>query len=297
MKPFFKKISVILIISVLLTGIVSFISLKALHKSSFYKPSFLVNKVKQKQFDYIVLGASTGLTTLNTATIDSISGTNGVNLSMDDTALSSQYLMLQHFLAEGKTTKFCVLAPSAPSFNIEKQKLSDNDYRFLPFIDRDYVSKYYQEFSDDQAHILSASRWFPTVGMSYYNAELFYPGLLSLVKPDKRNRFDTKGNYTYPNRNRLSEQITSFKNVKIEFKNSYVNKIKALCEANNIQLLIYFSPMEGRKVITNTTEYSIINHSDLLTNTMYFYDTIHVNTKGRKEASERFADELYDLIH
>lgn len=297
MKTFFKKISVIILVSAVLTGFVSFVSLNALGKSSFYKPSYVVNKITNKQFDYIVLGASTGLTTLNTATIDSISETKGINLSMDDTALSSQYLMLQHFLAEGKTTKFCVLAPSATSFNIEKQQLSDNDYRFLPFVNRDYVSQYYKSFSGKQSHILSASKWLPTVGMSYYNAELFYPGLLSLLQPNKRNRFDANGNYTYPNRNRLSKEITSFKKLNVAFKNNYVLKIKALCEANNIQLLIYFSPMEDRRVITNTTEFRMINHSDLLTNTMYFYDTIHVNTKGRKEASKNFAYELIDLMH
>src|SRR5690606_22404653 len=133
------------------------------------------NTVTENNFDYIILGSSTGLTTLNTSTIDSALHTKGLNLSMDDTALSSQYLMLQHFLAEGKTTKFCVLAPSAASFDAINHDISDNDYRFLPYIHRDYVTAYFKQYTSKSARLISHSKWFPLLGVSYFNTELFYP--------------------------------------------------------------------------------------------------------------------------
>ena len=67
-----------------------------------YKNQFVKNGVKETEFDYVVLGSSTGLTTLDTKLIDEKMYTSGLNISMDDTSLSSHYLMLQYFLSLGK---------------------------------------------------------------------------------------------------------------------------------------------------------------------------------------------------
>ena len=173
MRLFLKRIAFILLIFISTSFVISYGSLWALRQSSFYKPSFLVNDITEKQFDYIVLGSSTGLATLNTKVMDSVLQTNGLNLSMDDTALSSQYLMLQHFLAQGKTTKFIILAPSASSFDANNLNLSDNDYRFLPYINTNYVSDYYGQYASQSAHLLRLSKWMPILGLSYFNVHTF----------------------------------------------------------------------------------------------------------------------------
>ena len=72
--------------------------------------------------------------------------------------------------------------------------------------------------------------------------------------------------------------------------------MKELCELNNIKLVCYFSPMKDRKVVVNTTKYTIINHSDKLKNELYFYDIIHVNYKGRQVSSEYFANAFKALL-
>lgn len=296
MRNFLKRIGFIIIVFIGLSIIISATGLWAHRQSSFYKPSFLVNNVKENQFDYIILGASTGLTTLNTSTIDSIAKTNGVNLSMDDTALPSQYLMLQHFLAQGKTTKVCVLAPSVPSFDAINKDVSDNDYRFLPYINTAYVSNYYSQFDTQRSKLLKASKWMPMLGMSYYNTELFYSSLITLVNSKRRHLFDDKGNYTYPEVKRKTRAIDEKDKLEVRFANEYVQKIKTLCEQNNIDLICYFSPMAKKSVVSNTDNYRIVNHSNLLKNTMYFYDAIHVNTKGRHVASISFANELKNSL-
>ena len=117
MKAFLKCIGVIILMAFIATWVMSYGSLYVLRRSSFYKPSFLVNGLDENKLDYIVIGASTGLTTLNTVQIDSITGLTGINLSMDDTGIASHYLMLEHFLNEGKTTEICVLAPTIFSYN------------------------------------------------------------------------------------------------------------------------------------------------------------------------------------
>lgn len=296
MKAFIKKIGIILFIALGLIILISSASLWVLQHASFYKPSFLTNTVKEKEFDYVILGASTGLTTLNTKVIDSALHIKGINLSMDDTALSSQYLMLQHFLAEGKSTKFCVLAPSASSFDANITRVSDNDYRFLMFVNNPYVSDYYKEMNGKEAYLLYNSKWISAIGVSYYNAEIFYPSMLCLFKPNKRNRFDDKGNYTYPVVVKKNKEITNFKEFQVGFTNTYLKKIKTLCALHNIKLICYLSPMQGKKAVSNSLRYSIINHSDLLKNTKYFYDVIHVNSIGRQVTSISFANEFIDFI-
>ncbi|WP_053977517.1 hypothetical protein [Mangrovimonas xylaniphaga] len=296
MTAFLKRIGIIVLGIFGVSMLVSMGSLWALREGDFYKPSFLVNGVSTSDFDYIVLGASTGLTTLNTKVIDSVLHIEGINLSMDDTSISSQYLMLEHFLASGKHADICVLASSASSYDAISIHISDNDYRFLPYVSRGYISDYYASFSGTAAGVSGLSKWLPMAGVGYYNAELFYPSLISLVAPQHRNRFDSKGNYTYPVGSGASKRILSRHPKTIYFKNTYLAKIKALCDSHDIQLVCYVSPLEQQEAILEQTSYDVINHSTLLKDSRYFYDAIHVNTLGRHVASLQFSEDFRSYV-
>ena len=123
MFKFLRHIFCILTITVLISNIISLMSLLALGYGSFYKPSYLANKDLSFSLDYIVLGSSTGLTTLNTVEIDSILKTRSLNLSMDDTGMSTHLLMLKHFFNNGGKTDLCILAPTVSSYNNFNNKL------------------------------------------------------------------------------------------------------------------------------------------------------------------------------
>ena len=292
MRRFIKHSVIVIVVSLILVNILSYTSLWSLRESSFYKPSFLMNTVEEEDFDYIILGASTGLTTLNTKAIDSVLGTSGINLAMDDTGIASHYLMLQHFLNQGKTSKYCLLVPNAISYDINYSNVSDNDYRFLPFVNEDYVNTYYDAYDGFESNVMSVSDYVPFVGVSYYNAELFFPSLLTAVNAQKRNRFDERGNYTYPERNVKSVPISSKIDKMIKFKNTDLEAIWNLCKANDIELICYVAPMQDTSIKTKVQNFQVINHSDLLDNTKYFYDTIHVNEKGRQLTSLEFAADI-----
>ena len=296
MSVFLKKISLVLLIVFAASMILSLCSLWSLRRSAFYKPSFLVNAVSENNFDYIVIGASTGLTAINTQVIDSVLSTEGLNLSMDDTALSSQYLMLEHFIATGKQTKVCVLAASIHDYNTMHTSLSGNDYRFAPFVSRDYVQDYYASYSGRAAQVLSRSKRFPALAISYYNMELFYPSLVSLLDPNKRNRFDKYGNYSYPETSKLSEQLKLRKELKVTFKNTYVKRIQDLCTKHNIQLIVYLSPHKQIIALPIEKIPFVINHSATLNNGQYFYDDIHVNSLGRYEVSIQIAQDMKTIL-
>jgi len=110
MKKFITKFLIYSFILLLIFNIIAFLSLYFLNQSNFYKPQYVKNNILNKQYDYVIIGASNGLTTLNTNKIDSLISTNGFNLCVDDTALSSQYLMLKHFYELNNKTDYCILS-------------------------------------------------------------------------------------------------------------------------------------------------------------------------------------------
>lgn len=295
MKKFLLHILKYGLIVFLLINAIAWLNLYFLRNSSFYKPSFLMHEVKQSQFDYVVIGSSIGLVTLDTQQIDSLTHQKGINLSIDDTAISSNYLMLQHFFKQGKKTKFCVLALSYKDLSIEKPVLNDNDYRFLPFVSNDYVADYYQNCEKGYFKPLMLSQYIPAIGVCYYNTEVFYPSILAAFQPDKRNRFDENGNYFYPESGMIKEIKT--RTIILNWKNPYVQKISDLCKENNTKLIIYYAPIYNKTIINHNSNYPFINHSTTLNDKLYFYDIIHVNYKGRKAASALFAKAFQPYIN
>lgn len=289
MKRFLLKTAGYLILIISIANLFSFSSLYFLRKSNFYKPLF-VNNYTQKHFDYVVLGSSTGLTTLNAFVIDSMTGMSGLNASMDDTSMGSQYVMLQQILKSGKKIDNCVLTISYVDAGNTTPTLSGNDYRFLPLVKENHIQEYYRGFDTIQARILSLSEWLPVIGVAYYNTEIFYPSLVTLINPKRRNRFDTKGNYVYPDQKKVKQRAAEGE--KITFRNPFFYKIEELCRKNNIELIVYHPPVYKIKVIGEVSGHQFINHSNLFSDSIYFYDNIHVNRRGRNLATQAFANEL-----
>ncbi|HPF12433.1 MAG TPA: hypothetical protein PKW08_08495 [Flavobacteriaceae bacterium] len=293
MKAFLKYIGFIVLVTALLATLISISSLRALRNASFYKPSFLANQVSETNFDYIVLGSSVGLTSLNTNRIDSILGTKGLNLSMDDTGMSTHYLMLEHFLKEGKSTRYCILAPGLASLENKKAGFSNNDYRFLMYVQRDYVYDYYKNNpeANNATNVLFLSKWVPFLGVGYYNTELFFPSLNAAIHPEQRNRFDARGNYGYPKKGDSLDGKEEI-HTAISFQHPYLDKIETLCKNNNIRLIYYLSPIYKQTLSYEKPNFPLIDHTQFFKEAGNFYDRIHVNSEGREKVSLQFAEEF-----
>jgi len=285
MKKFLLKIVKLLFIAFMLINVISYMSLYLLSKSEFYKPSYLVNNFKSNtEFDYIVLGSSRGLTTINTNLIDKKAGVKGVNLSIDDTGLPTHSLMLTHFFENGFKTKKVLLTLDKAFFLESNVGVSDNDYRFLPFVTNDYVSDYYSKYENKRIKKLSYSKYFPFLGVSYYNLELFFPSLMTVFNTQRHNRFDNNGNYQYPNQILNSSKSLSVSNVIMN--NPMLLELKKLCLNNNAELIIYIAPIFNTELNVNSSfDIKIINHVGLIKTADKFYDIIHVNQQGREIAS------------
>lgn len=290
MKKFLLHIFKYGLLVFILLNAIAWCSLYFLRNASFYKPQFLTHEIKEANFDYIVIGSSIGLTTINTALIDSLTNKKGLNLSIDDTAISSNYLMLQHFFKQGKKTKFCILSISNWDLANKNPVLNNNDYRFLPFVFQDYVFNYYKNLEQGYFKPLTISHYFPAIGVCYYNTELFYPSIIAAVNSNKRNRFDKNGNYFYPEMGAIKPK--KWNSITLNWKNPYIKKIEKLCNENNTTLIIYQAPIFNTKIISNNKSYNFVNNANVLKNDTHFFDEIHVNQYGRKEASTIFAKEL-----
>ena len=292
MKKFLLYILKVFLIGLVLAYVIAEFSFWSLRRGNFYKPSFVENSIKEKEIDYIILGASTALTGIDTKLLDSLTGLNGFNLAIDDTGLPNHYLMLAHFLETGHRTKKVILAPTLSSLKETSGTLGDNDYRFLMYNKRDYTYNYYDELENgDRFPVLSSTKYFPFLGISYYNVELFFPSLVSALKPKKHNRFDEVGDYTYPNRKFKSSQ--EFETKDIDFKNDYFQRILATCQSKGIELLIYFPPIYNTEIYWESSSLEILNLTNYLKETKYFYDEIHVNKIGKTEATKIIAENIY----
>ncbi|MCL7764224.1 hypothetical protein MPF19_12425 [Polaribacter sp. Z014] len=301
MKKFLIKTFYYATLVFVLGNVVAFSANYFLKKSSFYKSSFLVNEFNSdKKLDYFVVGSSRGLTTLNSNLIDEKLGLKGVNLSMDDTDLKTQSLMIHHFFESNYKADYLVLVLDANHFKKTSLELGNNDYRFVPFIDRDYVKNHFKKYEKSTLNILTNSNYNPFFAYSYYNLELLLPATLSIIKPKFRNKFDKFGNYSYPSSGHENNNATfKIKEIDTEITNPIIKDIKNYLDENKCKLIIYIAPYQLEKfTFNNKLEYSIINSSSALVNkNEFFYDKIHVNNKGREQSTLIFINNFKLLIN
>jgi len=296
MKRFLLKLTLYGTLSLLLVNSIGWIGDSILRKSSFFKPSFLLNNFKaEEKFDYFILGSSRGLTTLNSKYIDEQLDLNGINLSMDDTDLKSHVLMLKHFFNNGYKSDYCILTLDRTNFIKTQERLGDNDYKFSPFISNNYIQEHYKSYETLPLKPNYNSRLFPFFKYSYYNLQFVPASLIALTFPEKRHRFDDRGNYSYPKTQLTKRDNHKYQIIESNIVNPLINDIKAICKQNNSTLIIYIAPYKNLSITLNDST-NIINHSGLTDSQDYFYDHHHVNDKGRDYANKNFVREAKGLL-
>ncbi len=295
MKKFLIKSGIYLVALILISNLICVGLMFSLRNSSFYKPYFLTSNFQERQvFDYVILGSSRGLTTLDSRQIDEELNTSGLNISMDDTDLKSHLLMLKHFVASSYKSRKVILTLDQSNFIKTDSTLGNNDYRFAAYGYKDYVRAHYKSYEEGTVKPLSRSGYLPILSYSYYNLELIAPSLMAIGQPEKRNKFDDYGNYSYPT-NRSIKKPKKIETVEAKFSNPILDNIQKICQEQNMELIIYIAPYADRQILidNNESNYKVMNHSGILLNQEeLFYDIIHVNKIGRQKATEHFIQEL-----
>ena len=294
MESFLKKIFKYAFFSLILSNVIAFASLSSIKNSDIFKPSYILRHFSknQRNFDYVVLGPSTGLRGTDTRIIDSVFHKKGFNLSMDDISYGGQYLMLEHFIKNGFKTKSCILILIPERINTTNENFYNNEFYFLPFINESPIYKYFAEKETGAKKIRAYTKYLPILGVSYYNQQLFFSSLISFVKPHYRHHFDEFGNEInpFPNEPNIHKEL---KKDTLLFKNNDVKKIEALCRKKNIKLIYYYSPqyhetIDKTKAINNR----IIIDNNFTFNKKLFQDKYHLNIEGRRIATLALCDSL-----
>jgi hypothetical protein len=202
-------------------------------------------------------------------------------------------MMLEHFIASGLKTKRCII--SIDKHIQTDDEFSMNEFYFLPFIDKDYVYNSFKSREHGYFKVRTYSRYFPILGLAYYNQQLFFSSLISTVKPHYRHHFDKKGNSGYP------VAVAPFvQNPKtcdtIVYLNASFRNIEKICKEHGIQLIWYLPPHWDNSLIDNDLCEGriIINNRRLFENveTKYMHDAVHVNVIGREIATIALCDSL-----
>lgn len=301
MKKFICKLLLFCVAVFAILNAISWGVLETHRNASLFKPSFVVNQIAGESFDYIILGSSVSFTGVNTNVIDSITMMNGINLAMDGSYAHTQSAMLTHFLNQGCKTKYCILAIDEGRSNIAHNNFCINDFQFLPFISDKPIYELYrnQEKALGSSPFRSLTSCIPMLGVTYYNAQIFYSSLLALKDLDKRHNFDKKGNGKYPDNHIFDvDKIESHKEA-FTINNSSILNIKRICEDNNIELIYYLPPKYNCISIVedNQIDTPVINYRDRFNdNYKYFYDAVHLNISGRDKVSADLANELLMLF-
>jgi hypothetical protein len=265
-----------------------------LKRSNLFKSTFVFNELKNKTLDYVIIGSSRGLTTLNSKLIDSLTGLNGFNASTDGGGIATNVLMLKHLIHNKVKFKYCIFTLDAIGIADNTYQFSKNTYRFVPFCQESYIQETMAKFEDcKEKSNFRASRFYPGFTVFENNKTLLTGAVKALINPKIRNRFDEKGNYTYPLGNEENKTI-SFDTMIFSKYGSVYNDIQNICTKNKIELITYIAPLGGKFLKIPNTK-NLINHSNLLTSTKYFYDEMHVNSNGRIAATKAFS-ENFDKI-
>ncbi len=254
-------------------------------QSDYYKPLWL-NKIKNQNVDYILLGNSRVYSTIDVGEIEKSTHLKGINLGLDGSNFASQLLMLKVFYNNNNLTKKILLQVDPTVYASD-----DNDtfaaYNFLPLIGEGYIFEHYKA----QGYEYYLYKYIPLLKYGKFNFKWSVENLVKLKLHQWKPPYDQYGSYLH-NEEYQGDSLQFFDKKTLPPKNLYLGKIIQFCKAKNIELVLFTAPyidydLENEALIdgfNNTIqEYNLpyYNYHNLLRkNYDKFYDNNHINTKG-----------------
>ena len=267
-----------------------------IRKNDFNKVWWL-DHIKNKEYDFAFLGHSRVYTMIQTDTLEKYWNKKGINISLDGSNISQQYLMLYLFLKNGNTVKDVY-------YNIDFNEFENhlnNEMRvwcFLPYIYDDVVyTELGKAYGEKRAFCW---RYLPFYKNVEFNSKIGFLSVAnSIIKLEKKpfNKYgDFKGISNHKGKigrnyqpNNIYPQLLNLE----EFRN-----ILTICKKNNIRLHLYTTPVwkETREGIMNIdmiknriilplakeygATYEDFTFNPLAENRDLFLDNTHFNSEG-----------------
>ncbi len=285
MKKFSKKLFLFFVLVLVIAKGVDLIMTHYFLQSDYYKPLWL-NKIKNQNLDYVLLGNSRVYSTIDVGEIEKSTDLKGLNLGLDGSNFASQLLMLKIFLENNNNTKKILLQVDPTVYTAE-----DNDsfatYNFLPLLGKNYVFDHYTSLGNEYY----LYKYIPLVKYGKFNFKWSMENLVKLKLNQWNPPYDQYGSYLHDEEYQ-GDSLQHFENTSIQEQSLYLRKIISYCKAKDIELILFTAPyidynIENEAIIdrfNNTIRgYNLpyYNYHNLLRkNYDKFYDNNHINTKG-----------------
>ncbi len=316
MKRFLTRIGLFIVFSLLVFQILGYVFDAYFNRFDNHylkdKSSWIL-KWKAHHFDFAILGSSRAHNVLDVLTMEKSCNKKGVSLAMPGSSLAANYLILKEFLETGNTTDRLLLSVDYFAFNSgHRFSYPFPDYAFLPLFNKSYVSEiYYDEIPGYQYYLWKIA---PLLKYTEFSTKYpFYDNLRKMGQPYENRYLDsTKGSvllssehYSNTMRGKKPERYYLSPDP-IDWK--YFEKIVVLCQAENINLILFDSPYYeeiyayrnydeisdtlGLIARDRSLPYYACGRDSVGKHKALFKDATHLNRQGAMHFSRRFAEQL-----
>lgn len=258
-------------------------------------------KMQHQHFDFALNGSSRAYTTVNIETIEKDTDLDGINISVDGSTITDQYLMLKIFLENNNTIDKLYLQVDPWSTNKEEISVFGIP-KFFPYLKEDAVFEHFKQFGPKWY----AYRYIPFLRYAEYNTiwgvHQFLNDLFDLFPQD----FNENGGYFYPAEKYRG--ATELQDLRYELDGDYkfLGQIISLCRENDIELILFTAPvsninitegyhknMEQFRVKMANQGVKYINYGHVYENEVdNFTDEIHLNPSGVLDFTQRIKESL-----
>lgn len=279
------------------------------------KPSYIIS-CSNKSYDYVVGGSSRVHNNFNSNLFDSLTKLNGFNIGYGGSGMSQNYLTLYLFLKNGNTIKN-YLQQVEDNFLMDPKVAFTypfQDYFFMPYIGDNNVDDCYK----NNVPLVKFYLWkyFPFIKYAEFNN---YYGLKKVIEPTKvdsimlrckgYSKLELNHKQGFPATNYEAKETV----VAVDESNIYyLNKIRELCLKNNINFIIYSSPLHQKSYLAykpknlhlslmDFVEKCNIKYFNFMLDNAFkgdslFYDETHLNAKGTDLFTTQLADSLKNSL-
>lgn len=269
-------------------------------RGDYTKIQWLYN-MQNQQFDYAVHGSSRAYTTIDIKEIESQTGLKGMNIAVDGSTITDQYLMLKIFLENNNDIDHLYLQVDPWAADIEE--ISDFAIpKFFPYLKNEVVFNHFKQFGPKWY----AYRYIPFLRYAEYNTIWGIHQLLNESFNIMPQDFDSYGSYFYTEEKYRGETELQEMSFDLDGNYKFLKQIIDLCDKHDVDITLFTSPVaniqldksyyENMKAFeTAMTAEGVVyvNYGDLFkNNTHYFTDEIHLNKYGVSE----FTNSLLKVI-
>jgi len=301
MKKFFKQFFKLLVICYVLFWLMDVGFTHVFKKGNYTKVQWLA-KVKDQNYDFIIHGNSRAYTTIDIPKIEAATGQKGINISVDGSSITDQYIMLKLFLLNNNKIKKMYLQIDPFSSNTED--IFDFAVpKFFPYLKDSVVFDHFKQFGYEWY----AYRYIPFYRYAKYNTLWGIHEVLNDQFGILTQDFDHYGDFFYPSTNYKGPEKLRDLTFELKGKYKFLNQIIQICKDNNIEVILFTAPVADitidAKYKQNIKEFTNLmlkekgvhyyNYGDLYGNDpKYFYNVIHLTKAG----AENFTEHIMPLF-